>query len=287
MVYILYNPTSSEGNAREYVNDAVAKFAGEKVETKSVFDVGDYKDFFSGISKEDKVVFLGGDGTLNCFLNSMKGTKIENEIYLFKAGTGNDFLRDIYDGVPEDGTMIQINEYIDNLPVVTINGKDYLFLNGIGFGLDGKCCSVADDLKAEGKTNINYTAIAIKLMAFQYKPTNATVIVDGVETKYNKVWISPIMNGRYYGGGMKVTPDQDRKSDEISTCIFFGTGKLKTLMYFPKIFEGTHVNIKNYIKVMSGKEITIRLEQPQDAQIDGETIRDVLEISARKYSNVE
>ena len=282
MVYILYNPKSSEGTARKYVNEAVEKFSGEKVETKSVTDIESYKKFFSSIDKEDKVVLLGGDGTINYLVNEMKGEKIENELFLFMAGTGNDFLRDIYDKVPEEGTLLQLNEYIEDLPTVTVNGKDYLFINGIGYGLDGKCCTIADQQREKGKTDINYTNISIKLLLFSYKPTKATVIVDGEEFKYENVWISPIMNGRYYGGGMKVTPDQDRKSNVLSTCIFFGKSRINTLMNFPKIFEGEHVKLKG-AAVHSGHEITIKLDRPEDIQIDGELIKNISEINARKF----
>lgn len=282
MVYILYNPKSSEGTARKYVNEAVEKFSGEKIETKSVTDIESYKKFFSSIDKEDKVVLLGGDGTINYLVNEMKGEKIENELFLFMAGTGNDFLRDIYDKVPEEGTLLQLNEYIEDLPTVTVNGKDYLFINGIGYGLDGKCCTIAEQQREKGKTDINYTNISIKLLLFSYKPTTATVIVDGEEFKYENVWISPIMNGRYYGGGMKVTPGQDRKSNVLSTCIFSGKSRIKTLMNFPKIFEGEHVNLKG-AAIHSGHEITIKLDRPEDIQIDGELIKNISEITARKF----
>lgn len=286
MVYILYNPLSSEGTARKYVNEALTKFNGEKIETQSVLKIKEYKEFFSSIDKEDKVVLLGGDGTINVLINQMQGEKINNELFIYKAGTGNDFLRDIFDKMPEDGTLVKLNEYLEKLPVVTVNDKEYFFLNGVGYGLDGKCCTIAEEQRAKGKTDINYTSIAIKLLMFTYKPTDATVIVDGEEYKYKNVWISPIMNGRYYGGGMKITPDQDRKGDVLSTCIFHGSNKLKTLINFPKIFEGKHVGCKDIIDIYSGHEITIRLDSPQDVQIDGELIRDVKEITGRKYSDM-
>ena len=282
MVHILYNPESSNGQAREYVNKAAAKFSGEKIETKNVLEVKDFKEFFGNIEFSDKVVLLGGDGTINYMVNSMKGEKIRNEVFLYKAGSGNDFLRDLFDKEPEDGTIVQINEYIEDLPTVTINGQDYLFINGVGYGLDGKCCTVAEEQKAQGKTDINYTSISIKLLLISYKPTNATVIVDGEEFHYDHVWISPVMNGRYYGGGMKVTPEQDRKDDTLSACIFHGRSRIKTLMQFPKIFEGKHVQYTKNIGIHSGHEITIKLDTPQDVQIDGELIKDVSEITCRK-----
>ena len=287
MVYILYNPTSSEGNARDFVNQVASKFSGEKISTRSVMEISDYKAFFGDLEFSDKVVLLGGDGTINYLLNQMRGNKIRNELFLYKAGSGNDFLRDIYDKEPDDGTTVQLNEYIDNLPVVTIDDKEYVFLNGVGYGLDGKCCTVANEQKAKGKTKINYTGIAIKLLLFSYKPSKATVTVDGEKFEYENVWISPVMNGRYYGGGMKVTPDQDRKGDTLSVCIYYGKSRLNTLKTFPKIFEGKHIESPKQVSIHTGHEITVSLDKPQDVQIDGELIRDVSKISCKKYSDIE
>lgn len=63
--------------------------------------------------------------------------------------------------------------------------------------------------KSNGKP-VNYTSIAIKGLLYDFKPTDATVIIDGKETRYKKVWIAPTMHGRFYGGGMIAAPDQRR-----------------------------------------------------------------------------
>ena len=34
--------------------------------------------------------------------------------------------------------------YAQKLPTVTVNGKAYRFLNGIGYGIDGYCCQVGE-----------------------------------------------------------------------------------------------------------------------------------------------
>ena len=55
----------------------------------------DYAKYLEGLSPEDEVVLVGGDGTLNYFINAVKGVEIKNNIYLLGCGTGNDFLKDI------------------------------------------------------------------------------------------------------------------------------------------------------------------------------------------------
>lgn len=137
-------------------------------------------------------------------------------------------------------------------------------------------------MRAESKKKINYTSIAIKGLLFHYRPTNASVVVDGKEHKYKKVWLAPTMNGRFYGGGMMPSPNQDRLSEdgEISVMVMHGSGKLKTLMIFPSIFSGKHTEHKDAVEIISGNEIKVKFDRPTALQIDGETIKGVTEYCA-------
>jgi len=186
------------------------------------------------------------------------------------CGTGNDFAHDL--GYSKECNPFPITEHLKNLPSVTVKGKTWCFINGVGYGIDGYCCEVGDKLKEIPGKRVNYTAIAINGLLFPYKPTNAKVTVDGTATTYKKVWIAPTMNGRFYGGGMMPTPNQVRNSGKVSTMIFYNSGKLKTLMMFPSLFKGEHVKYKNNVDILTGKEVTVEFDRPVSLQIDGETI---------------
>ena len=82
------------------------------------------------------------------------------------------------------------------------------------------------------------------------------------------------MNGRFYGGGMMVAPEQDRLNPErtVSVSVMYGSGKVKTLVVFPSIFKGEHVNHTEMTKVLTGHEIKVEFDKPTALQIDGETI---------------
>ena len=85
------------------------------------------------------------------------------------------------------------------------------------------------------------------------------------------------MNGKYYGGGMIPTPNQRRNSGLVSLLVFYGSGRLKTLMIFPSIFEGKHIQKTKNVKTFSGKSITVKFDSPRPLQIDGEVISNVTE----------
>ena len=277
MKYVMYNPLSGKGKGKA-VAEKYAAAQSVKTQLLDMTQIKNYAELFKSFEKEDDVVIFGGDGTLNRFANEIADIEIKNNIYYHPSGTGNDFALDV--GMADAKEPFLINEYLKNLPFVTVNGTTLHFINGIGYGIDGYCCAVGDKLREENK-KIDYTAIAIKGLLFHHKPSNATVVVDGVEHTFEKVWIAPTMIGRHYGGGMMPTPNQKRDSGELSVMLFHGTGRIKTLMIFPSIFKGTHIEHKKNITVLTGKTITVKYDKPTFLQVDGETFYDVTEYTAQ------
>jgi len=267
MKYYLYNKLANNGIKPDL----------EGKELIDAFNM-DFPKFMSELKNEDEVVLIGGDGTLNHFINAMKGHKIFNNVYLYGAGTGNDFLNDIN---CKPGEEILINKYLEHLPTVRVNGIEKLFIDNFGYGIDGYCCEVADKIKAkEPNKKIDYTGIAIKGLLFFFKPCHAKVTVDGETFEFDNVWLAPAMKGRFYGGGMMIAPRQDRQSDVLSVVVYHCKSKLKTLIVFPKIFEGKHVEKKDMTWVKTGKRIHVEYSRPCAGQIDGDTVLNVYEYDA-------
>lgn len=270
-VTILYNTLAGKGETEAKARELAATFDGKDCQVVDITSVNDYAELFSSKSCDDTVILCGGDGTLNRFANAVANIEVNCSLLYFAQGSGNDFLRDINSDGKEP---VEINQYIKNLPSVEVNGKSYQFLNNVGFGIDGYCCEVGDAKKAKGEKNINYTSIAIMGLLFHFKPKNATVKVDGKEYSYKKVWIAPTMKGRFYGGGMMPTPAQDRlaKDGKLSLMLFYGKGKLKTLIVFPSLFKGEHLKHTDMVAIHEGYEIEVTFDKPCALQIDGETI---------------
>ena len=267
------------GNNQGYQKASELKNIYKDQETTflDITEVQDYDSlFYEKIKEGDSVVIAGGDGTLNRFINNTESISYTCPILYYPVGSGNDFSRDVDQEKP-----FPVNQYIENLPIVEVKGKKYRFINGVGYGIDGYCCEVGDSLRGKSEKPINYTAIAIKGLLFHYKPTKATITVDGVEHTYEKVWLAPTMHGRFYGGGMIPTPSQKREDNsKLSVMVMYGKGKIKTLMVFPSIFKGEHVKHKDMVEVLSGRTIKVEFDKPTALQIDGETILGVTSYTA-------
>ena len=138
--------------------------------------------------EEDEVILTGGDGTLNRFANDVYGMELKVPVYYVKCGSGNDFFRDNEKYV-KDG-RIDLRPFLKDLPLITVNGIQRRFLNGIGYGLDGETCKAGDEQKLHSDKPVNYTNIAIKLLLGGYELKKATVTVDGETNTYENVWLA-------------------------------------------------------------------------------------------------
>ncbi|MCR4790526.1 MAG: hypothetical protein K5839_05550 [Treponemataceae bacterium] len=278
MIFILYNPLSNNKKGEQVVKDLESLFEGKDISAVDVLTIESSLDFCNNLKKNDELVLCGGDGTLNRFVNEVYDLKLSQKMYYYPAGSGNDFAHDVEEAEKYLEKLIPLNDYIKSLPTVTVNGGNKYFINGIGYGIDGYCCEVGDELRAKsGDKPVNYAGIAIKGLLGKFHPSNAKVTVDGVTKEYKSVWLAPSMIGKYYGGGMKVAPAQDRFNSEktLSCVVWSGKSKLKTLMAFPSIFTGEHIKHTDMIEIRTGHEITVEFDRPQALQIDGETVKNV------------
>ena len=278
MTYLLFNPLANNSKGEQDARQWAAENKTEG-EFKSLLEISDMKAFFDGLAEGDDVILTGGDGTLNRFANDVYGYEFKNPVYYVKCGSGNDFYRDS-EKYAKDG-RIDLRPFLKNLPLVTVNGIQRRFLNGIGYGIDGETCRIGDIQRATSDKPVNYSKIAIGLLLGSYKLKKATVTVDGRTSKFENVWMASTMKGRFYGGGMMVAPAQDRFNREgtVSVVALYKKSRIITLMRFPSLNKGEHVNKKDWVTVQTGSKVTVSFDQPCALQIDGDVIENVLTYS--------
>lgn len=270
---VLYNPHAQKGRglaAAERIRDLLPD---TEISFEDITKV-DLEQCLKDTPEDIKIVFTGGDGTLNRVLNLMDERGIKREVLYFPAGTGNDFMNDI--GKQKDARPFPINEYMEGLPTVKVNDITCKFINGIGYGLDGFCCEESDRLKTLGKEK-SYSMIAVEGLLGKYKTTNARVTVDGVTKTYEKVYMAPTMFGRFFGGGIQIAPHQDRKNPEhlVTNIVVHGVARLHALFLFPGIIAGKGDRRPKYLEYKTGRDIVVEFDRPTALQIDGETVLNV------------
>lgn len=289
---VLYNPLSSTGKGKAKAQRLDQILKGAKIEYASLLDIPDKRAFLCALDENVIPVITGGDGTLSFFVNELKGNP-PRDIYYFPAGTGNDFLNDL--NKTGDTEPFLLTPYITDLPKIYFNGEAHVFLNGVGYGIDGYVCEEGERIRKKTGKPINYTATAIKGLLYAYKRTSATVTVDGETHEFSHVWMTPTMNGRFFGGGMMCAPAQDRLNPDgtVSLMIMRSRSKLRALCLFPSIFKGKHVRDTKVVSMFTGHEICVKFDHPTALQIDGEVFSGVSEYTvitaaaARKKAQAE
>lgn len=266
MDIILYNPLSSNGKTIKPAEKFAKKLRneGKEVIVKSLLTITDVKKFLNGYTAEDRIIIFGGDGTIHRIANSVEGIKITPQVYLYKAGTGNDFIR----SVEVHNHLAEVKPYIKRLPTLHVNGKRMKVINGAGVGLDGLVAYKVNKSK-EDKNKSNYFKNAVSAF-FQFKPVSGTITVDGKSFSEKKIWFASAMFSQYFGGGMKIAPKKDRKDPIIELVIVKNIPKLVLVLIFPIIYLGWHRFLTRWVKFYRGNNITVKFDQACYLQADGE-----------------
>lgn len=276
MTYILYNPLSNGGRGEKGLDDVQAALAADSPETLDITALNT-RAFLGGLTAEDRVILCGGDGTINCLVNDLGGQAPAVPVYVWRFGTGNDFLRDA--AAPGEA-MVLLNDHIPRLPVTEVEGWTLRYLNGCSVGVDAVVCyQMEENLRRPKKSS--YAATALRSFFKKYKPMSGRVTVDGETREYERIWMAAAMNGHYQGGGMKFAPDQDRNGDTLTCIVWHGTSPLGTLLRFPFVIPGWHTGFAA-CDIRVGREITVELDAPTMLQMDGEVLTGVTGYTARK-----
>lgn len=267
---ILYNPLSKGGSNRKFYMKLKRQLERKNnvVEVGSLLDITDVEEYLNKLDKNIKIIIIGGDGTLHHLANTLMEYDIKNEIYVVKAGTGNDFIRSI----KPRKKLIKVNDYIKDIPydLVTENETEKrYFLNSVGMGVDAYIAHLVNTTE-KGKGKWSYFKNVYKGF-MEYNPYDLTVEIDGEVKTFEKTWLAVVANSKYLGGGMKISPKSKRLDDELEVVVVHNMSRFFVFLIFPLIYLGWHVIFKKRIKVYKGKEIKFKTDVDKHVQYDGET----------------
>lgn len=265
MDLILYNPKSKNSRGNVQTNKLIKKYKKANIpfRLKSILKVNDLRPYLMENPHFEKVILLGGDGTIHKMVNDLAESDFDKPIYIKKNGSGNDFLRSLKDN--DKAPQYIMHAALDN-------NTEHYFINGTGIGLDGLIIDYVDKAKNKGK--LTYFISSIKAM-INYIPEDLDVIIDDVPHHFKNAYLVTVNNGRFIGGGMQITPKANINEANLDVLIVHSIKKMFLLLIFSTIYLGIHTKFKKYVFAAKCKKVDINFTTPQITQSDGEKTDDI------------
>ncbi|MBL0145895.1 MAG: hypothetical protein IPP48_09145 [Chitinophagaceae bacterium] len=208
---------------------------------------------------------VGGDGTLNYFINKYREILIP--LAIFKGGTGNDVAWKLYGNLT---TQQQIALVLSTNPkqIDAAMCNDKLFINGVGIGFDGEVLKSMSAIRWLGG-HIGYLLVVIKKI-FSFKEFSFTIQSSQIN-KTEKYLLVNIANASRTGGGFYISPLADVADGKLNVVLCKPLSVLKRLKYLPVIEKGKHLSLP-FVTHQLVEEIKIEMPTSVFAQLDGELI---------------
>jgi YegS/Rv2252/BmrU family lipid kinase len=260
-IAILINRRAGKGKGREIANQltTILKLRGIRCE---LFDAH-WPLQYTGFSA---VWLIGGDGTLNYFINHAPAPF--PPLALFKGGTGNDFANLLYGEASLEEVVSKILVSTPRAVDMGIcNGKRFINMAGIGF--DGEVLKSMQTIRWLGGFLGYYYAITKNI--FLFREPEYEIRVDGRPVIRKKLLLVQVANSSTTGGGFKVSPRASINDGKLDLMLCDPLGIFKRFLKLPLIRKGEHME-QPFVRHETVKRVVVKTYKPVPAQLDGELI---------------
>ena len=272
---IITNPISGKKKSINILNEQVIPYLKkQKIDFESF--ITDYKLHARkkinsyNLDMIDRIIVLGGDGTMNEVINGMLNRDDNKNIPigLLPTGSGNSLIHDLNQLSIKNTLKKILNEKIQKIDLLKINTPDEeLFaINMIGWGMVNDIGYQAENLRWMGPMRYNVSSI---IQIFKYLPRKAKIEIDGESLNANFAFIM-ICNTIHVGKGMKMAPKASIRDGKMDLIIIENNfSRIKLLQMFPKLFNGTHIKSK-LVRYKQAKSFKLNAKINETLNIDGD-----------------
>lgn len=259
-IALLVNSKAGKGKALR-----LSHFLQSQLEHRNIYYDLFIDNWVNQLSPYTEVWVVGGDGTLNFFLNKYPECNIP--IVIYKGGTGNDIAWKLYGEISD---MQQFEYVLAAAPKRVDAGicNQTIFINGIGIGFDGEVLKSMKAIRLIGG-HIGYLMVVIKKI-FTFNEFHFSISADGIKID-ERFLLMMVFNSSRTGGGFHVVPTALLSDGLLNMILCKPLSVLKRLRYLPLIERGKHMKLE-CIKHSLCKEITIECNTMLPAQCDGDLI---------------
>ena len=270
---IILNPTAGGGRAGrlgEWLRERLAARPDARLEITA--RAGHAEELaFASRGRHDRVVAVGGDGTIQEVLNGVINGAPAASIGIVPVGSGNDLARSL--GLPRDPAAAwtialgSAERHIDVAHGTAGDGRTRWFGSAGGIGFDAQVATAMASRSGwqRGQAGYLLTTLA-ELRRFENRRVELTI--DGVTRTHQALFVA-IANGEYYGGGMRIAPGAVVDDGLLDLCIVGDVSRLTALRQLANLYGGTHIHHPQ-VEMERGRSIIIDGQPGILIHLDGE-----------------
>ena len=236
-------------------------------------DAGSVKYYIESVNP-DRVVGVGGDGTIKLLAELLQNTNIP--LGIIPAGSANGMARELE--IPADIDValdISVNGLVKPIDVILVNGEICIHLSDVGLN----AMLVKYFEKSEKRGMWGYGKAVLRML-YEKQKMYATIITDEATYK-RKAYMVTIANARKYGTGANINPEGDVADGYFEVVV---VRKLNLIEIGKAIFTEKSFHPRR-IEVFKTKKLQLSLLHRSFFQVDGEYRGKIKELTASIVPN--
>jgi YegS/Rv2252/BmrU family lipid kinase len=210
--------------------------------------------------KPDRVVGVGGDGTIKMLAEMLLNTHIP--LGIIPAGSANGMAREL--GIPvniDTALDIVMNGMVDSIDAIKINDEE-ICIHLSDIGLNAMLVKYFEQSEKRGMWGYGK---AVFRMLYEKQKMYVTITTD-TETVKRKAYMVALANARKYGTGANINPDGDVSDGKFEVVV---VRKLNVIEILKAILTDKSFH-PNRIEVFSTKTLEMSTLKKAHFQVDGE-----------------
>lgn len=267
MLFVIYNPKAGKGRCIKASEDFLALLRSRHI--AFIAKATEYPAHATELALEAltqgyrQFVAIGGDGTMHEVIASLANT--DSALCIYPAGSGNDLSRSL--SLP--GTSQAVLDMLcagrtTMIDTGVLNGE--IFCNVAGFGFDVEVIrQVNRTTKLRG--SLAYIACVFRAIS-QMRFHHVRLQMDDAHWE-GEVLLVAVCNGKYFGGGMLVSPQSDVRDEFFHVIVIERVSRWKIPFLLPKFIAGSHLKLP-ICSTYTCQKLRIDSENEDAFQLDGQ-----------------
>ncbi len=287
-VAFIINPASGFGKTRKKIKTIIKEIKQQRSDAK-IFET--YHPLHAiSLTKEalksgvERIVVIGGDGTLNEVVNGFfdhKGQLLNSHasLAIVPSGSGSDFIRSIDPkNTLEESIDFALNGKAKLCDVGFVEAEDAngqqvsrYFINVSSLGLSGLVAGYMRNMTRKLGPTAAYFMSTVKAISTLKPETIIMTDEYGKETIIKNCCLVSFANGQYYGSGMKIAPMASLDDGLFDIISISDLSVSFFLMNGYRVYQGTHLELDN-VQMNRMSSCTVRAldNRPVYIETDGE-----------------